>query len=187
MSKTTVTFEFKPMSVQVDGEGLSDKQLLALAQQEVAKKMQIDFPQGFRLARTQGNCLTFDTAMPGVVIEHDQCGMGVVLKVNKKTLNVAFANVGVMQGPPSVYKTPEKKVNPEKVVWGKRYKAIKWDEGDTAFFVNGDKIIPVVVGESRGSKTKAYVIGGEGRSFSLPNASMNRLFDTKKEAEVFKK
>lgn len=191
----SLTFELPAITVSLDvQEGLSEKDVLALGQKELVKQITKQFPKGFRYGISEGKVVSESDIVAGRPVKMKSSGtLGIIYEVKpgqKYPIKVVLEN-GVLQNcTPAALETVSKQTKIDKLIKGREEweKTIGWHTGKTAFFVNGEDIIPAVINESRG-KVKAVIVSHEsnGSFYTLNPLSQKRLFDTYIEAEQFLK
>ncbi len=191
MTKKTVSIQLKePVTFQVNAKkGMSDKELLELAQKEFIKKIKENFP-AFTWSVTDGEALDFETTFQGQLVKTKSEGKyGVVC--GKKTgrkfpLDVRLENGQLMQYKPIALE----KVEDETIINSFMKDSANDMEvmgflGETGYLVNNGKIEPIVFGNSTKTTYPVYVISGDAKStyYSLKAPHLKMIFPTKKQAE----
>lgn len=187
--KVAVLLELKPIVVEIEvDKNATDKEIVSLAKEQALIDMGTMFP-AFTYTIAYGKALTFNKVKLGLVVKRPSDEeKGIVIKINPKTILVAFPGRKVLQGPPSAFELVDEKVNIEKIMWkrDKRERELNfWFEGHTGFFVNGSEIIPVAIGTTTRGKTMVIPINQKGSYYSLNDDKMKLIFDTKKEAKDY--
>lgn len=193
--KVTVLLEVKPVAVEVEVEkNATDTEILAVAKQAYIEKIKQKFPS-VTYSIAEGKVLDFSNTKIGqVVLDKPNGKHGVIIKINKKTIQVAFPN-GILQGSPAAFTPSEENVDVESITWTRSEEAKKlnfWVDGNVGYLAipNEKKIVPVVLAKvTPAGKYHLYAINGNGNSYyNLTSAQVQKfLFDTKKEAEKFLK
>ncbi|WP_190284977.1 hypothetical protein [Bacillus sp. S3] len=158
----TFTFELPSILVTIDiPEGLSDKEIQALAENEVVKQISKKFPKGYRYGVTEGTVISDADVIPGRPVKMKDSGtIGIIYEVKpsqKYPIKVVLEN-GQLQGcTKAALESVSKRTKIEKLITGRQdwEKTLGWLTGKTAYFVNAGKIIPVVINEVRNGKEKS--------------------------------
>lgn len=186
--KKTITIELKvPLTTIVDiKEGMTEAQALALAEKQIVKQLEKEFPQAYAYGIADADVLVPDKVKIGqIVVDAENGRVGVVLAVAAKNIQVAFKN-GVVRGAPQCFKLePEKGSKDIQWARGKESKEQNyWSTGDIGYLVVKDGPAKVVVLESRG-KYKCIYVGKEGFYAGPITESQlkGNLFDTLTEAK----
>ena len=181
-----ITLEFKKdITVSISGEFKSDKEMQKEIERKVIELLQTKFP-AYSYSVNNAGALTFENVKVGMVVKDNQRNKyGVVIKINKKTINVAFEN-GVLQGHPLAFsKVSDNDVKVKDIMWERQAidkKLNHWGEGNVGHLVANDKIEQVVLLQS-GKNYKGIIINNT-YSYSLTENHLKALmFDTKKEAK----
>ncbi|KJD42626.1 hypothetical protein [Paenibacillus terrae] len=165
------------VTVQVNGDDM--EQLLAAAKQEVAEKIQTDFPRHFTYSITDGVVLSCEEAKPGkIVFVTDLKLHGVINGINKSTYSVITPQ-GRYNCKLAVLTDGELAIE-ELLSFASRDEELKpeWFDGDVGFLKYRDEYIPVILGKKKSGKTPAYIINGNGKRFNLSDAHLKHLVDT---------
>ena len=138
-----------------------------------------------------GNVLSLETAKIGQIILHNE-NLGVITNIksrNKYPINIALENNERLKVIPiAISKVDDesainKIMNPQPE-WQKADNL--WYEGDCAYLVAKDQIIPVVYGGAKKTKYRFYIVSTQAQShyYDLTQAQLRLVFDTKEEAEL---
>lgn len=170
-----VTFKLNEITVKADG--LTDKEILENAKQELIKQLKENFP-GFSYTVTDEDSLSFETVNCGDIVEGADGEVGIVYGINPKTIEVMYTGGRAVKGHPSLFKKSDKHYLQARTQrmqgWGDTY----WIEGFTGHIKNKEgKLTPVVCCKSRGKDYKFYVINGGGRHYKVPEEKLRLIQD----------
>lgn len=178
--KMKVTLNLSSITVEVSADPTNNKDILEKAKAAALEQLAIQFPKlSYSVASV--DALTMDTVQIGQTVGvsvKNEIVTGIVSGKNTKTINVTLSGSRMLQGSPANF-THKEVTDPETVVWGQKIDSTIWVEGDTGFLNNGGTKIPVIIGKLRGKKTKAYIINGGGRHFTLEESQLKLLSATK--------
>lgn len=192
----TVTIQMPPISVQVNvEEGFTDKEIAAMGEKEVIKQLSKSFPR-YQINITNGQVINDTEVIPGRPVKLKDSGeIGIIydVKPNQKyPIKVVLRNGKLIGCTVAALENASKKVKIEKLISGRESwekELGEWYTGKTAYFLNGNEIIPVVLTTSK-SKVKAFIVDhsskGKFYNLSIEQAKL-MLFDTYSEAESKKK
>lgn len=182
-----VSLQFKrDLTVNINGEFKDNKEMQKEIERQVLALLTEKFP-AYSYSLNDTTAVTFENVKPGMVVKSSNVGsIGIVLGINKKTINVAFKN-GVMQGHPTAFKLVDSEDFKIKDIMWERPNGFKdsnsWYEGQTGYLLANGEIYQVVLSHSR-NKYKAIVINGT-NSYSLSESQVESLmFDTEAEAKA---
>ena len=192
--KKTVTFELPAVSVEIEvKEDLSKDQIRKLGEKEVVKQLSKKFPI-YRWSLIDGAVISDEDVVCGRPVKLKSSGeIGIIYEVQHGTkfpIRLLVNGENDMQCTPSAIEKVSKRTKVEKLIKGRPEWAKssgQWLGVRTAFFVNGEEIIPVIVHVPNRGKTKAYIVGHEvkGSFYTITPSNMNRLFDSKEDAESY--
>lgn len=188
----TITFQLSPISVVVNITGeLSDKEIAELGKKEVIKQLSKKFPF-YEYSVVNGQVIEDTDVKPGRPVKLKDSGeIGIIYEVKPKQkfpIKIVLGNGQAVGCTKVALEKASKKTKIEKLIKGREQREKEmggWHTGKTAFFVNRDKVIPVVLTAGK-SNVKAYVVDHEaqGEFYTLSAEQANRLlFDTYIEAE----
>lgn len=185
VEKMKVILNLDQIAVEIEADPSNEKEILKLAEAAVLEQLKKKFPR-YSYATASVNALTMDTAKQGTVVAVPMKGKktketGIITGKNQKTIDVALSGGRILQGPPSAFEMKKVK-NVEDIIWGRQPMSKNlnsWEEGDTGYINNGKELVPVVIGKSKGKKTKAFIINGEGRHYTLEARQLGALSETK--------
>lgn len=191
----SVRIELDPISVVVNvNDEVKDSEVLELAKKAVIKQLEEKFPY-FKYSITEGKVIDDLDVIPGRIVKMKSSGeIGIIFEVKPGTkypISIALPNNKIIKCTKEALEKASGKIKVEKLIQGRDNLGIQlneWLSGTTAFFVNGNEIIPVVINKAR-TKLKAYIVGHKvkGSYYTLAPANCNRLFDSFKEAEGYLK
>jgi hypothetical protein len=171
-NEKSVTLTLDSITFKVNGnstEELVQNAKIALAEQLSSGK----FPS-VTYSIGDANALSIETAYAGLIVESNDGKIGICTAVNKKTIHVTYQNHISVAGSPTIFKASSAKFEEAR---SKRRDADKklnwWSEGFTGYLKTGEGIIPVVVGKTKGGKTRLEVIN-EKSYYSVSEQLMNR-------------
>lgn len=188
----TITFQLSPISVLVNVTGeLSDKEIAELGKKEVIKQLSEKFPF-YEYSVVSGQVIEDTDIKPGRPVKLKDSGeIGIIYEVKPKQkfpIKIVLESGQTIGCTKLALEKTTKKIKIEKLIKG-REKWEKelggWHTGKTAFFVNRDRIIPVVLTAGK-SNVKAYIVDHEakGEFYTLTAEQANKLlFDTYIEAD----
>lgn len=111
MGKTLVTLRFKEVSIEIEGDPNDGPACLNLAKQKLLEQI-LETNKLFPIDNyvvTNADALTFNNVRLGMVVEDiEKKNIGVVCKINSKTINVVRSNGIVVSGSPLCFKKVSK-------------------------------------------------------------------------------
>lgn len=184
----SVLLSLKPITVKVScTSDLSDEKVLELAKKEALKSLKESFPALTYLI-SDSDTLTLEDIGVGQVVKYDNT-YGIVTKIkskNKYPVTVRLENGNLINVVPVALKPVNDESIIEYLVTGRPdyAKELGWLESSTAYLVNQNKVIPVVVSEERKSGLHVYPVTLKKSISYFPIAKHHEklLFDTKTEA-----
>lgn len=188
----TITFQLSPISVVVNISGeLTDKEIAELGKKEVIKKLSMKFPF-YEYSVVNGHVIEDTEVIPGRPVKLKDSGeIGIIYEVKPKQkfpIKIVLENGQTVGCTKVALEKASNKTKVEKLIRGREQwekEMGEWYTGKTAFLLNQNKIIPVVLTAGR-SNVKAFVVDHEakGNFYTLTAEQANRLlFDTYIEAE----
>jgi hypothetical protein len=192
--KKTLTFELPLISVEVEAkEGMSQVELRELGEKEVIKQLTKKFKlKGWSIA--EGAVIPDEDLVVGRPVKLKSNGKaGLIYEIKHSTkfpIRVLVEGFEDMQCTQGALETVSKNTSIDKFIKGRAKWELESDEWmgiRSAFFVNGQDIIPVILNAKGRSKMKAYIVGhdSKGNYYSLSASNIMRVFDTKPEAEAY--
>lgn len=169
-----------------------EKQMLDLAKEQIIELIK-NKKVGFTYSFIEGNPYTFETAKIGnfalVEIAKNRTEVGVITQNTGKNIYVALRNSRVISGPPTSFqKVDEATINLDSFMWERDIDSKNsnyWSQGNTGYFVNGQDIIPFVMGKTTTKKYQIISLRDPHPSYSLEERNLTRLFDKKSDAEAY--
>lgn len=188
----TITFQLSPISVVVNvPDDLTDKEMAELGKREVIKQMSKKFPF-FEYSVVDGQVIGDTDVKPGRPVKlKDSEDIGIIYEVKPKQkypIKIVLQNGQTVGCTRVALEKASKKIKIEKLIKGRKQREKEmgeWYTGKTAFFVNCENIIPVVLTAGK-SNVKAYKVDheAEGEFYRLTAEQANKLlFDTYIEAD----
>ncbi|KZE67965.1 hypothetical protein AWM68_17485 [Fictibacillus phosphorivorans] len=186
----TITYELSPVTVEVKvDESMNEKELLELGKQKVIEQLSKKFPF-YKYSITEGPLISDEDLKLGRPVKVKDTGeIGIIYDIKPSQnfpIKVAMPNGVAAAYVKRALEKPSKRTSIEKLIKGRQKweKDFGWENGKTAFFVNGKEIIPVVISVTR-NKIKAIIVSHDtnGSAYSLTERDTHRLFDTLEEAE----
>lgn len=191
----SVRLELDPISVVVNvNDGAKNPEVLELAKKALIKQLEEKFPY-FKYLITEGKVIDDSDIFPGRIVKVKSSGdIGIIFEVKTGTkypIHVTLPNNKLINFTKEALEKASGKMKVEKLIQGRDSIGIQlneWMSGTTAFFVNGNEIIPVIINKAR-TKVKAYIVGHKvkGSFYTITPSNCNRLFDSFKEAEGYLK
>lgn len=193
MSMKTITFKLSEISVLVDDNGLSKEELMRQAQEAVLAQMQEKFPR-YTYSVNEGEALPVTMPEVGAVVKHPSTGeYGITVKVNPKTMDVAFDAFKVLRGSPMAFlKVEAGETDVDTILWGKAtrngYKEDQWGLYDTGFIKESKsgEVFPIIITNITGNYPnetfKAQIVGDPTRYFRLSKQALSTVKATREEA-----
>ncbi|MEK3992743.1 hypothetical protein [Robertmurraya sp. FSL R5-0851] len=190
--KKTLTFNLAPISVEIDApEGMSEKELRELGEKEMIKQ----FAKKYKInswSLSEGSILASEDIHIGRPVKLKSNGkLGIIYDLKPTTkfpIRVLTEGNIDMQCTQAGVEKVSKRTNIDKLITGRQEfeKNLGWLSPRSGYFVNGKEIIPVII-VPKGKSAKAYIVGHEanGGHYTLSSMQLNRVFDTKTEAEEY--
>ncbi|MGE6755986.1 hypothetical protein ACQKFO_21530 [Rossellomorea sp. NPDC071047] len=183
----TVVMDLDRIQVEVKTtKGMTQEEILELAKKEVINKLSEAFPR-FSYSITEGRTMSLEEAKPGRIVKSKLSGeLAIIFAVKPSTKFPVYVKSSreSYRALPTAFElvTDPKVIND--VMFGKQFDFM-WHEGDTGYFLNKNTVIPVVVGTTTRGKTKviALDVNSEGAYYSLSESSMNRIYESKEDAQ----
>lgn len=185
----TVTFDLSQFSVTVKNkEGLSDNQILELAEKEAIKKLSKKFPH-YRYILDDGESLNLEDLKIGRPIrtkKSNQLGLIHAIKPGTKyPVHVVLQNGQLMKYTVGALEKVNKRTSIDKFITGRpewrKEMRNDWGEGDTGYLKNNDEFVPVVFGSCSRGTYKAIIVSheAEGSFYNLKAHNLRNMFDKK--------
>lgn len=181
--KEMITMDVTIPAVRVTVEKGSDKEVVKAAKEAVIAELEKSFPTSKFIIVEEGE-LRHEDIKVGMIVEYceDSKLRGIVLKVNKSTVNVVFTNNRVLRGPASSFRLSD--ISFEDAGTFKDDKFLHtytpYDIGLSGYFNNAGDVIPVIITENKNGKYKIYSIENPGSYYSLTKEQMDKFFDGKR-------
>lgn len=191
MGKTLVTLRFKEVSIEIEGDPNDGPACLNLAKQKLLEQI-LETNKLFPIDNyvvTNADALTFNNVRLGMVVEDiEKKNIGVVCKINSKTINVVRSNGIVVSGSPLCFKKVSK-LDLSKIYFGKcgfnmsDPKNNIWDVNDRAWAIVRNEVLPVIITKMTKSNFEFVELNAE-RGFKVNTVYLNNiLFENKQSAE----
>lgn len=176
----TVTLTLATASFKVEGK--TNEELLENAKKAMAEQLTNGiFPQ-ITYGVHDADVLSFETAFEGQIVESTEGRLGIVTRVNKKTIQVTYVNHITVAGSPQGFKTTNATFEQARSKRSETDKKVNyWTEGHSGYVKTADGIHEIVVGKTTRGKVKLHIVGTT-RYFPLSEHEMARhLKDEKSE------
>jgi hypothetical protein len=183
----TVVMDLARIQVEVKSkEGMTQEEILELAKKEVINKLSEAFPR-FSYSISEGITMSLEEAKPGRVVKSKSNGeLAIIFAVKPSTKFPVYVRPSKesYRALPSAFELVTDPSVVKEVMFGKQFDYM-WQEGDTGYFSNKNTVIPVVIGTTTRGKTKviALDVNSEGAYYSLSESSMNRIYESKEDAQ----
>lgn len=178
--KMKVTLNLASITVEVTADKSNEAELIEIAKKAVLEQLAVKFPK-LSYSIASADALTMESATIGTTVNvklNDRTELGIISGKNQKTVDVALSGGRILQGHPTIF-TQRAVESPDAIVWGQRMGSDAWTEGDTGFLNTGKEKVAIILGKSKGKKSKAYIINGGGRHFSLEDSQLRLISLTK--------
>jgi hypothetical protein len=175
--KMKVVLNLQSITVEIEADPKNKEEILAKAKLAALDQLAIKFP-ALTYSTASMDALTMSTAHIGTVVNATLRGgkveTGVISGKNQKTVDVALKGGRILQGAPENF-TLKQVDDLDGIVWGRRMGSTTWSEGDTGFIKTPNGKVPIVMGKSRGKKSKAFILNGEGRHYPLEESQLTLI------------
>lgn len=178
--KMKVTLNLSRFTVEIFADRSNEAEVIEQAKKAALEQLAVKFPK-LSYSISSADALTMDTATIGTPVNvkmQNKMEIGIISGKNQKTVDVALSGGRILQGHPTNF-TPRTVETPDEIVWGRRMGSDTWNEGDTGFLNTGKEVVAVILGKSKGKKSKAYIINGGGRHFALEDSQLKHISLTK--------
>lgn len=195
MAKKTITMKLSEITVVVDDDGLTKEELLTKAKEQVLAQLAERFPR-LTYSVNEGTTLPVDVPRMGMIVKNpDTNELGIIVKMNPKTIDVAFGAFRVLRGSSLAFVMPseDEVVDVDSILWGKAERNSHihrdWGLNDTAFlkYQKTGEVSPVIITKVTGTAPNetyhAQVVGGD-TYFKLKKEHLSMLKETRQEAEA---
>jgi len=187
----TVSINLKELQVKVKGSSdMSKEEYLNLALKELGNDLLKGKHPNLSYNVSDKNVMTLEECKLGQIVSVENEGLGVITEVKNRKLPLTISTKkGNLQAAPVACKK-ETDVDPQEVMkilarkdWEKD---MGWHQGKCGYYVNGNEVIPIIVGKEKKKYTEIIPLQkGEGkdRFYNLEPSKFKFVYDTKAEAE----